>query len=551
MKNNTFTNGPAGVTITSWKVGETPWSEDLFTGTIEITENTFNNVGLTSIENPLRNNVPIFISPEYVNDDATQGRVQDHGQFDADITVEDNTYNGELRENVIVNLTVHISTIDELKAAIKNQTDGQKWYIAAGEYDLGDPGQADAPGPNGYYFKVDKSLSIIGEGEVIITTSHDAESGMGSLQNLVTVNAKDVSFENITFKANYNSYYSGPNKIIEVRNTRFSISDCKFIHNEKAPKDCGSAVYFSQNADNGVVENCEINYATVSFDGLMKGNFTVKNNTFVEGNGNFAITTPNWTSNNVTTSNLNVNLTGNTFEGFEEFSGDNPAVRVSYGIFNLNDNVFPTDGIYWKSAPCYTIPNSFGAVFVDYDSVIDRKWTAATNEKDPKSFAISNDIVEMESTDVRGWSGRKASVRMVPKSSWEVTTNLKVTDDNTRVSKIISLFLPDGYGEFVQLAFKQDASGNRKWQYWGPYDLDEDGNEGIWHEISGVSTEPGEYYIKITFKDGSITYNINYNDVAYQETGVSNAKIGSVALESYSYGESYKATWGYPVITIY
>lgn len=100
VNNNTFTNGPAGVTITSWKVGETPWSEDLFTGTIEITGNTFNNVGLTSIENPLRNNVPIFISPEYVNDDATQGRVQDHGQFDADITVEDNTYNGELKLHI-------------------------------------------------------------------------------------------------------------------------------------------------------------------------------------------------------------------------------------------------------------------------------------------------------------------------------------------------------------------------------------------------------------------------------------------------------------------
>ena len=105
VKNNTFTNGPAGVTISSWKVGETPWSEDLFTGTIEITGNTFNNVGLTSIQNPLRNNVPIFISPEYTDDDAAKGRAQDHGQFDADITVEKNTYNGDLRENVIVNLT--------------------------------------------------------------------------------------------------------------------------------------------------------------------------------------------------------------------------------------------------------------------------------------------------------------------------------------------------------------------------------------------------------------------------------------------------------------
>lgn len=174
VNNNTFTNGPAGVTITSWKVGETPWSEDLFTGTIEITGNTFNNVGLTSIENPLRNNVPIFISPEYVNDDATQGRVQDHGQFDADITVEDNTYNGELRENVIVNLTVHISTEAELKAAIKNQTDGQTWYIAAGDYDVTEQHSISSYGTKSSRFVITAdNLTINGVGNPTIKASAD------------------------------------------------------------------------------------------------------------------------------------------------------------------------------------------------------------------------------------------------------------------------------------------------------------------------------------------------------------------------------------------
>lgn len=547
VKNNTFTNGPAGVTISSWKVGETPWSEDLFTGTIEITGNTFNNVGLTSIENPLRNNVPIFISPEYVNDDATQGRVQDHGQFDADITVEDNTYNGGLRENVIVNLTVHISTVDELKAAIKNQTDGQTWYIAAGEYDLGEPGQADTPGPNGYYFKVDKSLSIVGEGEVVITTSHDANSGMGSLQNLVTVNAENVSFENITFKANYNGYYSGPNKIIEVRNAGFSISGCKFIPNDNAPEDCGSALYFSQNADNGVVENCEINYATVSFDGLMKGNFTVKDNTFVEGNGNVAFTTPNWTEKDMAKSELYVTVEGNTFKGFEEYGeGVNPAVKVSYGILDLKDNKFPTGGIYWKAMPGSGIegfiPN-FGSVFVDYDSVIDRKWTAATNEKDPKSFAISNDIVEMESTGESGWKGRKASVKMNSASSWEVTTTLIVTEDNN-VNNAIELDPFD-----VKLSFKRDGRGNAQWQYWDASYVDEDENEGIWKKISieGISVEPGEHIIKIAFGDSKITCFIDGITV-YQLGYSSTADIEAINLVSFGYGSSYKTTWTYPVI---
>lgn len=551
VKNNTFTNGPAGVTITSWKVGETPWSEDLFTGTIEITGNTFNNVGLKSIENPLRNNVPIFISPEYIDDDAAKGRAQDHGQFDADITVEDNTYNGELRENVIVNLTVHISTIDELKAAIKNQTDGQKWYIAAGEYDLGEPGQADTPGPNGYYFKVDKSLSIIGEGDVTITTSHDASSGMGSLQNLVTVNAENVSFENITFKANYNSYYSGPNKIIEVRNTGFSISDCKFIPNEKAPEDCGSAVYFSQNADNGVVKNCEINYATVSFDGLMKGNFTVKGNTFVEGNGNVAFTTPNWTQNDMAKSELYVTVEGNTFEGFEEYGeGVNPAVKVSYGILNLKDNQFPTGGIYWKAMPGSGIegfiPN-FGSVFVDYNSPVSQTWTndpdidGAPGYNLPKSFAISNDIIEFETTEVgqSQWQGRVTTVDISESSYWEVESTLTVTEDNQRVSKCISLFVDE---EYFEIRFVQDNEGKRLWQYWYP---DED-----WYTINieGITTTPGKYEIKFACDQGNIIYYLNGKKVFSYPTGITYPEIGTISLMSSAYDNSYKTTWTYPVI---
>ena len=294
-------------------------------------------------------------------------------------------------KGVVLNETTGVA-YDSIREAVIAASEGAELVIAPGKYDLGEPAQIDAAGPYGYYLRVDKSLSFVGNGEVTITTSHEAESnigGVGSLQNLITVDAANVSFKNITFKANYNGYYGGPNKIIEVRNTGFSISDCKFIPNEKASEDCGSAVYFSQKADNGVVENCEINYATVSFDGLMEGNFTVKGNKFVKGNGNFAITTPNWTSNDVTTSNLYVNLEGNNFEGFEEFNGSNPAIRGYYGILNLKDNKFPSDGQYWKAS-------QFGSIFVDYDSPVSQTWTKDSNE--PKSFAISNDIIELETT---------------------------------------------------------------------------------------------------------------------------------------------------------
>lgn len=222
VKNNTFTNGPAGVTITSWKVGETPWSEDLFTGTIEITGNTFNNVGLTSIENPLRNNVPIFISPEYIDDDVTKGRVQDHGQFDADITVEDNKYNGELRENVIVNLTVHISTVDELKAAIKNQTDGQTWYIAAGDYDVTEyKGYVNSGNPGWYgsaFWIVKDGIKIYGEGNPVIFARSNQQNASGDYggQNTITVEGDNVEIDGITVKGIQYENIEGGNKAVAI-----------------------------------------------------------------------------------------------------------------------------------------------------------------------------------------------------------------------------------------------------------------------------------------------------------------------------------------------
>ena len=551
VKNNKFTNGRKGIAVTPWLVGESNHSENTFKGKIEISGNEFVNVAPTSMTEPELDEVPVYVAPKFVDDDINGDREKDHGMFDTFVVVENNTYSGYTpRENVIVSNKVAIRNSAELKSAIKNQTDGQTWYVYAGEYDLGEPAQADTPGPNGYYFKVDKSLSLVGNGEVTITTSHEAErniGGNGSLQNLITVDAANVSFKNITFKANYNGYYGGPNKIIEVRNTGFSISDCKFIPNEKAPEDCGSAVYFSQKADNGVVENCEINYATVSFDGLMEGNFTVKGNKFVEGNGNFAITTPNWTSNDVTTSNLYVNLEGNNFEGFEEFNGSNPAIRGYYGILNLKDNKFPSDGQYWKAS-------QFGSIFVDYDSPVSQTWTKDSNE--PKSFAISNDIIELETTTDKETYGKMvghgATVPGMTTDAdmWEVVSMLTITDERQPVGKRIFVDVEEegSVVEYVGIQFVRDENGNGKWQYY--YANADDGEP--WIPFENINTEPGEYEVKITYDNGIITYSIiSIEGVSYIKDiplSTSNTRISAIYLISKVCENSYKTTWSYPIV---
>lgn len=448
---------------------------------------------------------------------------------------------------IVTSLPLNVTNIttgkkyETIREAVINSEDGQTISLAEGNYDLGKPAQIDAAGPYGYYLKVDKSLSFVGDGAVVITTSEEAESntgGVGSLQNLVTVDAENVSFENITFKANYNNYYGGPNKIIEVRNAGFRISNCEFIPNEKAPEDCGSAVYFSQNADAGVVENCVINYATVSFDGLMKGNFTVKGNKFVGGNDNFAITTPNWTSNDVTTSTLYVNLEGNSFEGFDEFTGANPAVRGYYGILNLKDNTFPTDGIYWKAS-------QFGSIFVDYDSPVSQTWTKDRTE--PKSFAISNDVIEFETMEAPAstwyaWHGRKAAVDMEPKSSWEVTSTLTLTGENRAVSKSIWLNIDV---DWPVVLFKQDENGNRMWRYW------DSTGEGAWVDVpadKNIPTVAGDYEIKIAFDNGTITHFINGTQVASYTLNETSTAVKEIIFNSYSIGESYMTKWTYPEV---
>lgn len=442
-----------------------------------------------------------------------------------------------------------------IRDAVVAASAGDVIELAAGSYDLGEPGQADATGPNGYYLKIETPVTLVGKEEgVKVTTSHDANSGVGSLQNLITVKASDVTVENITFVANYNSYYGGPNKVFEVQAPNFVAKNCRFETNSQASEDGGSAVYFSQNADNGLVEGCTINYATVSFDGLMSGHFLVKNNTFDHGNSDFIITTPNWTSNDVSTSTMKVDVVGNTINNVEAYTGSNsPAVRVSYGIVNLIDNTFPTDGVYWKSMPAGLIPNSFGAVYVNYNSVVNQLWTKDRTE--PKSFAISNDVIEFETmtapaNDWYSWHGRKAQVDMGVKSSWTVETSLTIPELTRPVRQSVWLNVSDASGANVDWAivgYKINEEGQP-----GFFETWDSSGAGAWNPVTlaSLNLSPGDQAaIKFVFNNGVLTQYINDIQVnQYAIDGLTASKLSEVIYNSYSYGESYMTTWTYPVV---
>ena len=437
-----------------------------------------------------------------------------------------------------------------IRDAVTYASAGDVIEIAAGSYDLGEPGQKDATGPDGYYLKIDTPVTLKGLGDVTITTSHEAAQnigGVGCLQNLVTVNADNVTLENLTFVANYNNAYGGPNKVIEVRGTNATVKNCVFKTNEKAPEDGGSAVYFSQRAQKGLVKGCTTNYATISFDGLMDGEFDILNNTFNYGNTNLVFTTPNWTSNDVTTSTLKVNVENNTFTGVEAYTGENnPVVRAYYGIINLKGNKFPTDDIYWKAT-------KFGSIFVDYNSLVDQYWFKDRSE--PMSFAISNDVIEFATAQEPNnnwysWQGRKAKVNNGVKSSWTVETTLTIPTADRPVRQSVWLNVCNAEGrnaDWAIVGYKIAEAGQV-----GVLETWDSSGEGVWNEvkISDLNLNPGDQAaVKFVFENGTMTQFVNGIQVnQYAIDGVTASQLSEIIYNSYSYGDSYNTTWSYPVV---
>lgn len=276
VKDNTFTNGNSGVTISSWKVGEGTYANNFYTGKIEVTGNKFVNVAPNTIENPLRNNVPIFISPEYVDDDVTKGRVADHGQFNTFVVVENNTYEGYTpRENVIVSQMVNINTVEELKSAINNQMDGQTWVINEGTYDMTGAPTAQTKEPDWEYYadkgwKVSQfivnanNINIIGKNNPIIyATSNQASLSLNG-QATILVRGNNVSMDGLTVKAIQYTHTEGGNKAISAEGADdLLIKNCIIKPSDRG---YGGSLLFDKDYTNKTarIENTSINGALIT-----------------------------------------------------------------------------------------------------------------------------------------------------------------------------------------------------------------------------------------------------------------------------------------------
>ena len=110
--------------------------------------------------------------------------------------------NAKAASGNVITITNH----EELSDAIANQQNGQTWNISAGTYvlDAGDLAkyaglQPGTSGQGGWYFPINSQITIIGEGDVTITTDVEAPNGAWASQDFVSVWADGVTIDNVDF----------------------------------------------------------------------------------------------------------------------------------------------------------------------------------------------------------------------------------------------------------------------------------------------------------------------------------------------------------------
>lgn len=441
--------------------------------------------------------------------------------------------------------------------------------LAEGEYPLNLDIVCKKDGKTKYYLPIEtEGLTLRAKGnrdKTIIYGLEETANTSINQQNLITVMAKNVTIEGLTIMPK-----KVINKTIEITADGFTLRNCKFTPNtyvEGMSELRAGSVYFTyptygytEGSINATIENCEFIKGNICFDHMYAGTFNIKNNVFDNQGEDYPLfTTSAWMpANNFTdkekdalfNSRMVVNISNNTFNNVLEYTGENyPIIRCAHGMFNLEGNKFPTNGIYWKAMKGSGTDGvaeyiNFGSIFVNYNSMVSKTWVK--DRTNPISFAISNDVIEFETQKAPAntwyaWHGRKAAVNMNKKSSWEVSSTLTVTGDTCSVNK--SMWLNIGI-DWPIVLFKQE-NGVRTWRYW------DSNGDGQWLDVpsdKNVPTTAGNYEIKIKFNNGVITEYINDIEIASYEVSEKTSAVKEIIFNSYSIGESYKTTWTYPVV---
>lgn len=180
---------------------------------------------------------------------------------------------------------LELRTADDLAAAIAGQEAGQTWHLAEGVYTLTREhltqyAHWDEPGQGGWYLPLyADGLTIVGDGNVVITTDVDSANGAWATQDFVSVWGDGITIDGVDFQSK-----SVPNKAIEVMGRDFSLQNCTLLpvvhpDGENGEVFSGSIFFNPQNADGDVgsalLENVYL-HAYVSASAARTGTLDVR-----------------------------------------------------------------------------------------------------------------------------------------------------------------------------------------------------------------------------------------------------------------------------------
>ena len=185
---------------------------------------------------------------------------------------------------------IKIATAEELVEAVKNQKNGQTWILSEGEYDVDDDlleVEANINGvKNGFVFPIfvdDITIKAAKGDDVLITSSYDPgkeSGGIWSNQNLITISGKNVEIQGVDLKGNYNSYYEGCNKVIELiaGGKNLVIEDVELLPLEDSEgKVSSGSIYFNvDDAGDSILKDVTM-YSWVNAKAVNDGTVTVDN----------------------------------------------------------------------------------------------------------------------------------------------------------------------------------------------------------------------------------------------------------------------------------
>lgn len=185
--------------------------------------------------------------------------------------------------------TVEINNVDELSNAIASQKSNQIWKIKEGTYDLTendlnkykDWKNPETSSQGNWYFPIhENNITLIGEGDVTITSSVETANGAWATQDFLSIWGDNIIIDNIDFKSK-----KSQNKAIEIMGKNFVLknSTIKDVIYDSSPNGrvFSGSIYFNPLNDEKDIGKCSLEnvyiFSYISASQAKKGNIDVSN----------------------------------------------------------------------------------------------------------------------------------------------------------------------------------------------------------------------------------------------------------------------------------